>query len=70
VVDNSDSLPNVPGWLTTKQVAEMFGVARSTVVRWVWEGKLPGYNFGGMMAVKDDDVSKLREGRTWQEPLR
>jgi excisionase family DNA binding protein len=61
MIDNSDSLENVPGWLTTKQAGELFGVDRKTVVNWVWTGKLKAYNFGAMMAIPVEEVKRLRE---------
>jgi excisionase family DNA binding protein len=46
-------------YLTTAQVTTRLGVARSTVNRWVKEGKLPRYTLGGKVLFKPSDVDSL-----------
>ena len=50
-----------PEWMTTDDVCEYLQVSRSTVYRWVSEGKLPGYKFGGTRRYKREDVDALAE---------
>ena len=40
--ENDDRRPR----LTTPEVAEMFGVTRATLLRWIKEGKLEAIQFG------------------------
>jgi excisionase family DNA binding protein len=46
-------------YLTTAQVTTRLGVARSTLNRWVKEGKLPRYSLGGKVLFKPSDVDSL-----------
>lgn len=50
-----------PHWMTTEDVCEYLQVSKSTVYRWVSEGKLPGYKFGGARRYKREEVDGLAE---------
>ena len=53
------------GPMTTKQVAEVFGVTISTVKRWADEGKLPSFRTpGGHYRFRPDDIESIKASTT------
>lgn len=58
------------GLLTSREVAQMFAVSRSTVVRWTQAGKLPYLlTLGGRYRYPRAEVERLRDG-AWRLPER
>jgi excisionase family DNA binding protein len=56
-------------WLSTGEAAERLGVHRSTLVRYIEEGKLPARRLpGGHFRIKREDLEKLLEQGELQEP--
>jgi excisionase family DNA binding protein len=51
-------------WLKPREVAEELGMAESTVLQWLREKKLPGYQFGNRWKVKRAELE------TWQHMRR
>lgn len=63
--------PDVPGYVSIKQAAEMLGITDKRVYRYIDIGRLPAYKSGGvfLLAVKDVQQFKLRPpGRTRSVP--
>lgn len=61
-----DALSEMAGqvWLSSGDVARLFGVSRRTVVRWATSGKLPHMvTPGGHHRFSREDVVRLMEGR-------
>lgn len=50
--------------MTPKEVADYLGMAESTVLQWLREGKLPGYRFGYRWKVKRAELE------TWENHRR
>lgn len=54
-------MPNLPEWITFQKAAEVAGVARSSIKRWVRDGKLAArYPKPIVGEVKTIDLLKLR----------
>ena len=49
--------------ITPKQAAEILGVDRVTVYRWIKIGLLDAYKIGGIVRIKKDDLTKIIEGK-------
>ncbi len=46
--------------VTVAQAAELFGISRSTLWRWIDQGRLPAYRFGQRRGlIRRDDLKKL-----------
>lgn len=53
--------PNTPNfereYMTTEEAAKYLNLARASIYRLVWEGKLPHYKFGKYLHFKKDDLA-------------
>lgn len=50
-------------YLTPQQVADDLGMAKSTVLEWLREKKLPGYQFGNRWRVDQTDFEDWKRKR-------
>jgi len=44
---------------TPQQVAEILGVSRRSVYRWIKEGRLPALKFVSQVRIRDDDLERF-----------
>jgi len=49
--------------VTPKKAAEILGVDRVTIYRWIKIGLLDAYKIGGVVRIKKDDLRKIIEGK-------
>src|SRR5712691_9409225 len=65
--------PDVPGYVSIKQAAEMLGITDKRVYRYIDLGRLPAYKSGGVFLLAEDDVRQFKlnpPGRTRTVPPR
>ena len=55
-------------WLTPQQAAELVGVTRRTVLNWIKNGKIKGYQVVGRIRVKRSDVDALYQPKEEKQP--
>jgi excisionase family DNA binding protein len=63
--------PNVPGYVSIKQAAQMLGISNKRVYRYIELGRLPAYKSGGTFLLAEEDVRQFKlnpPGRTRTEP--
>jgi excisionase family DNA binding protein len=48
-------------WLSTAEAAKFLGITPRTLYRFIDEGQLPGYRFGRVIRLKQDDVEAFIE---------
>src|SRR5438270_1994539 len=68
-----NEFPNVPGYVSIKQAAEMLGITDKRVYRYIDLGRLPAYKSGGVFLLAEEDVRQFKlnpPGRTRTEPPR
>src|SRR5258707_13253927 len=59
--------PDVPGYVSIKQAAEMLGITDKRVYRYIDLGRLPAYKSGGVFLLAEHDVKNFKlhpPGRT------
>jgi excisionase family DNA binding protein len=49
--------------LTTRQVADRFGLSPETVLRWVRRGQLPAFRLGGAIRFREQELDAWLEQR-------
>jgi excisionase family DNA binding protein len=65
--------PDVPGYVSIKQAAEMLGITDKRVYRYIDLGRLPAYKSGGIFLLAEEDVRQFKlnpPGRTRTIPPR
>ena len=68
-----NEFPNVPGYVSIKQAAEMLGITDKRVYRYIDLGRLPAYKSGGVFLLAEEDVRQFKlnpPGRTRTDPPR
>ena len=63
--------PDVPGYVSIKQAAEMLGITDKRVYRYIDLGRLPAYKSGGVFLLAEEDVRQFKlnpPGRTRRVP--
>src|SRR6266571_6204276 len=68
-----NEFPDVPGYLSIKQAAEILGITDKRVYRYIDLGRLPAYKSGGVFLLAEEDVRQFKlnpPGRTRAEPPR
>src|SRR5258706_16309038 len=63
--------PDVPGYVSIKQAAEMLGITDKRVYRYIDLGRLPAYKSGGVFLLAEEDVKQFKlnpPGRTRTDP--
>jgi excisionase family DNA binding protein len=65
VPDSPDQTVRVdaPVWLSTKDAAEILGVAVRTLYRFIDEGELPAYKLGRVIRLQRTDVEAFIESK-------
>ena len=48
-------------WLSTAEAAKFLGITPRTLYRFIDEGQIPGYRFGRVIRLKQDDVEAFIE---------
>jgi len=48
-------------WLSTAEAARYLGITSRTLYRFIDEGQIPGYRFGRVIRLKQDDVDRFIE---------
>lgn len=46
-------------WLSTAEAARYLGITSRTLYRFIDEGQIPGYRFGRVIRLKQDDVDRF-----------
>jgi excisionase family DNA binding protein len=76
--DDDDLLPQLPGYISVHQAADILKVAERTVYGYIDDGKLPAVRVGSAIALEEQVVKKFRRqatGRprtripTWRLPV-
>jgi len=49
-------MPEIKKLLRPEEVAELLGVSRRTIVRWLKEGRLKGVRVGRLWRVREEDL--------------
>ena len=68
-----NEFPDVPGYVSIKQAAEMLGITDKRVYRYIDLGRLPAYKSGGVFLLAEEDIRQFRlnpPGRTRTVPPR
>src|SRR5712691_7911144 len=63
--------PDIPGYVSIKQAAEMLGITDKRVYRYIDIGRLPAYKSGGAFLLSVEDVKQFKlnpPGRTRTGP--
>src|SRR5579872_5387421 len=63
--------PDVPGYVSIKQAAQMLGISDKRVYRYIDLGRLPAYKSGGVFLLAEEAVRQFKlnpPGRTRTEP--
>ena len=63
--------PDVPGYVSIKQAAQMLGITDKRVYRYIDLGRLPAYKSGGVFLLAEEDVRQFKlhpPGRTRTDP--
>src|SRR5215471_5721495 len=63
--------PDVPGYVSIKQAAQMLGITDKRVYRYIDRGRLPAYKSGGVFLLSEQDVKRFKlnpPGRTRTGP--
>jgi len=66
-----NDFPDVPGYVSIKQAAEMLGITDKRVYRYIDIGRLPAYKSGGAFLLAVEDVKQFKlnpPGRTRSGP--
>lgn len=66
-----NEFPDVPGYVSIKQAAQMLGITDKRVYRYIDLGRLPAYKSGGVFLLAEEDVRQFKlhpPGRTRTEP--
>lgn len=56
-------LPNAPGYMTVKDVAEELGISERMVHTYIQDGRLPGYKMGRLTIVKEEDFHLFQRSK-------
>src|SRR5436309_3496005 len=68
-----NEFPDVPGYVSIKQAAEMLGITDKRVYRYIDLGRLPAYKSGGVFLLAQEDIRQFKlnpPGRTRTVPPR
>src|SRR5579872_4491303 len=52
--------PDVPGYVSIKQAAQMLGITDKRVYRYIDLGRLPAYKSGGVFLLAEEDVKQFK----------
>ena len=68
-----NEFPDIPGYMTIKQAAEMLGITDKRVYRYIDLGRLPAFKSGGVFLLPEEKVRQFKlspPGRTRKAPPR
>src|SRR5438477_3779894 len=68
-----NEFPNVPGYVSIKQAAEMLGITDKRVYRYIDLGRLPAFKSGGVFLLPEEEVKRFKlnpPGRVRRDPPR
>ncbi len=68
---NIKDFPDVPGYISIKQAAQLLGITDKRVYRYIDIGRLPAYKTGGVFFLLEEDVKNFKlnpPGRTRTGP--
>jgi excisionase family DNA binding protein len=63
--------PDIPGYVSIKQAAEMLGITDKRVYRYIDRGRLPAFKSGGVFLLAEEEVKRFKlnpPGRVRREP--
>src|SRR5260370_22671961 len=63
--------PDIPGYVSIKQAAEMLGITDKHVYRYIDLGRLPAFKSGGVFLLPEEEVKRFKlnpPGRTRRDP--
>ncbi|HEY4036382.1 MAG TPA: helix-turn-helix domain-containing protein [Ktedonobacteraceae bacterium] len=63
--------PDIPGYVSIKQAAEMLGITDKRVYRYIDLGRLPAFKSGGVFLLPEEEVKRFKlnpPGRTRRDP--
>src|SRR6266699_2134320 len=55
-----NEFPDVPGYVSIKQAAEILGITDKRVYRYIDLGRLPAYKSGGVFLLAEEDVRQFK----------
>lgn len=55
-----NEFPDVPGYVSIKQAAEMLGITDKRIYRYIDLGRLPAYKAGGVFFLAEQDVKQFK----------
>jgi excisionase family DNA binding protein len=55
-----NEFPDVPGYVSIKQAAQMLGITDKRVYRYIDLGRLPAYKSGGVFLLAEEDVRQFK----------
>lgn len=55
-----NEFPDVPGYVSIKQAAEMLGITDKRIYRYIDVGRLPAYKSGGVFLLAEQDVKQFK----------
>ena len=55
-----NEFPDVPGYVSIKQAAEMLGITDKRIYRYIDLGRLPAYKSGGVFLLAEQDVKQFK----------
>jgi excisionase family DNA binding protein len=56
-------LPNAPGYMTVREVADELDISERMVHTYIQDGRLPGYKMGRMTIVKEEDFRLFQRSK-------
>ncbi len=66
-----NDFPDIPGYVSIKQAAEMLGITDKRVYRYIDLGRLPAFKSGGVFLIREDEVKRFKlnpPGRVRSDP--
>jgi excisionase family DNA binding protein len=63
-MDDSFTLPNVPGYVDIKEAAKLLGVAESSVYRYIQSGRLSAYQAGRNIMISEEALKQFQPSTT------
>jgi excisionase family DNA binding protein len=68
--DTSEFLPDLPEFLTPREVSECLRIAQSTAYRLLSDGTIPSAKIGGTIRIHRDDLRAVTASRRKNQPQR
>src|SRR5882724_1424191 len=55
-----NDFPNIPGYVSIKQAAEMLGITDKRVYRYIDLGRLPAFKSGGVFLLAEEEIKRFK----------